>query len=262
MHPILLELGSFSIKTYGFLVAVGFLTGITIALKEAKRIGYDPQTVLDLSFYMIVGAIVGSRIFYVLTHLSYYRRSPLDMLKVWQGGLTFFGGFILAGALCIWIIRKHNLNTWETLDLFAPSLAIGVFFGRLGCFCAGCCYGEPCSLPWAVTFTDLNCLAKLNVALHPTQLYSAAGALITFAILMFLRKRKAFNGQLAVLWVLLYSSFRSVIELFRGDPRGDLVAGRYPTSQILALLLILGAIATYAYLRKKAGHGPGDTGTP
>ena len=249
MHPILLQIGGFSIKTYGFLVATGFLVGIIVALKEARRIGYDPQFILDLSFYIILGAIIGSRLFYVVTHISYYRDNPVDALKVWQGGLTFFGGFILAAVVCVWMIRKKGLGIWKTLDLFAPSMAIGVFFGRLGCFSAGCCYGKPCDLPWAVTFTDIQSLAMRNIPLHPTQLYSSFGALITFIVLMMLRKRKSFDGQLALTWVLCYSGFRSLIELFRGDPRGDLISGTYPVSQVMALLLFFCALAAFPVLK-------------
>jgi phosphatidylglycerol:prolipoprotein diacylglycerol transferase len=253
MHPILLQFGSFSIKTYGLFIAMGFLMGITFALKEAKRSGYDPQLILDLSFYMIIGAIVGSRLFYVLTHISHYQQTPLDAFKVWQGGLTFFGGFILSMIICIWIIKKHKLSIWKIFDMFAPSLAIGVFFGRIGCFFAGCCYGKPCSLPWAVTFTDPHSLAKLNVSLHPTQLYSAAAAFITFLILIVFRKRKSFDGQLALMWILLYSFFQLIIEMFRGDVRGDLLFGQYPASQVLALLLLLFALILFPILKKRNG---------
>ena len=100
MHPILLELGPLSIKTYGFLIAVGFLIGIALASREAKRVGINQQAVLDLAFYIILGAIIGSRLFYVLTHPEYFRDSMLDAFKVWEGGLTFYGGFIMA----LWLL--------------------------------------------------------------------------------------------------------------------------------------------------------------
>ena len=251
MHPILVQFGSFSIKTYGFLIATGFLLGITLAVSEAKRLDYNPQIILDLSFYIIVGAIVGSRLFYIATNLSYYIQNPLDIFKVWQGGLVFFGGFILSFAICIWMIKRNQLGIWKTLDLFAPSLAVGVFFGRLGCFSAGCCYGKPCSLAWAVTFTNPESLARLHVPLHPSQLYSSLGALITFLILFAFRKRKSFDGQLCLMWMFFYSGFRSIIELFRGDVRGDLWFGHYATSQILAWLLVVGSVVMFLILKKR-----------
>jgi phosphatidylglycerol:prolipoprotein diacylglycerol transferase len=251
MHPILLELGPLSIKTYGFLIAVGFLLGIALATREAKRIGINQQAVLDLAFYIILGAIIGSRLFFVITHPEYFRESPLDAFKIWEGGLTFYGGFIMALAVAVFMIKKHRLPACRTLDLFAPSLAVGILFGRLGCFFAGCCYGRPCSLPWAVTFTNPHSLAELNVPLHPVQLYAAAGSAITLAILLVLKKRKTFHGELALLWIMLYSGFRLFEELFRGGPRGDLIFNTYPASQVMALALLIAAAAMFPVLKKR-----------
>lgn len=251
MHPILFEFAGISIKTYGFFIAIGVLAAMALAVKEAQRIGYDPQIVLDMAFYMVLGAIVGSRIFYVLTHLNYYSTHPLDMLKIWEGGLTFFGGFILALAACMWMAKKNGLPLWQTFDLFAPSLAIGVMFGRMGCFFAGCCYGRECVMPWAVTFTDPNSLARLHVPLHPTQLYASVGAGITLLVLLVIKKRKSFEGQLALVWVFCYCCSRLIEELFRGDMRGDLLFGRYPASQVLAAVMLIGVMIVYPVLRKR-----------
>lgn len=251
MHPILFEIAGFSIKTYGFFIAVGFLAGMAVAVREARRIGYDPQLVLDMAFYMILGAIVGSRIFYILSHFSHYRANPLDMLKIWEGGLTFFGGFILAAAVCVWMAKKNGCGIWRTFDLFAPSLAIGVFFGRIGCFFAGCCYGRECGMPWAVTFTDPHSLARMGVPLHPTQLYAAAGAAVTLLVLLALKKRKSFDGQLALVWMFCYCCFRLIEEMFRGDMRGDLLFGRYPASQVLAAVMLAAVLVGYPVLRKR-----------
>jgi len=149
------------------------------------------------------------------------------------------------------MIKKYRLPAFATLDLFAPSLAVGILFGRLGCFCAGCCYGAPCSLPWAVTFTNPQSLAQLNVPLHPTQLYAAAGSAITLAVLLYLKNRKTFHGELALVWVMLYSGFRLFEELFRGGVRGDLVFNRYPASQVMALVLLIFAAALFPVLKKR-----------
>ena len=242
MHPILLELGPISIKTYGFLIAVGFLIGIALASREAKRVGINQQAVLDLAFYIILGAIIGSRLFF---------ESILDAFKVWEGGLTFYCGFIMALVVAVFMIKKYRLPAFQTLDLFAPSLAVGILFGRLGCFFAGCCYGRPCSLPWAITFTNPQSLAELHVPLHPTQLYAAAGSAITLIILLLLKNRKTFHGELALLWIMLYSGFRLFEELFRGGPRGDLVFNTYPASQVMALVLLIVAGVLFPVLKKK-----------
>jgi len=254
LHPILLDLGFFSIKTYGFLIATGFLIGIIVATREAKRLNVDSQLILDLAFYIIIGAIVGSRLFFVATRFSYYRENPLDIFKIWEGGLVFYGGFILAAVMCIWMIRKNNLNLLKTLDIFAPALAIGVFFGRLGCFSAGCCYGKLCDLPWAVTFTNPQGLAILNTPLHPTQLYSSIGAFFTFIIIYSFRKRKSFDGQLTLIWVFMYSGLRSIFEFYRGDVRGTLVPGQLSVTHILAFVLALSSLIALIIFKIRASN--------
>jgi len=251
MHPILIELGGFSIKTYGFLIALGFAIGLFLASREARRVGLNVQTIGDLAFYILLGAIVGARLYFILTNLSYFTQHPLDMFKIWEGGLTFFGGFIVAVMLCVWMIRKHRLPVWKTLDVFAPSLALGVFFGRLGCLSAGCCYGRECDLPWAITFTHPLTLAHNGVPLHPTQIYSAVGAILTFVLLYSLRKHKKFDGQLALLWVLCYSCVRLITEQFRGDIRGGMLTENIALSFVIAAALIITSLILYPVLRRK-----------
>ena len=251
MHPIIFEFYGFSIKSYGLFVAIGFLAGISFTLREARRQGSDPQLILDLAFYIILAAIVGSRLFYVITNLDAYRGNLLDIFKVWQGGLTFFGGFLLSFVAGVWYMKKHRMPVWKTFDLFAPSLALGEFFGRIGCFFAGCCYGKECAYPWAVTFTNPQSLGRIGVPLHPTQLYASAAALVTFLILCAVRNKKTFDGELALLWIIIYSFLRLIVESFRGDPRGYLIFGQYPVSQVLAVLLIAASLIMWSVLKKK-----------
>ena len=120
---------------------------------------------------------------------QHFLEHPLDMVKIWEGGLVFYGGVIFALPTVIWYAKKKGLPLWQTADIWAPSIAIGHAIGRLGCFCAGCCYGRPAEgLPWAVTFTNPNSLAILGTPLHPTQLYESALELMNFLILMTLRR--------------------------------------------------------------------------
>jgi len=256
MHPIFIELGGFSIKTYGFLIALGFALGLFLASREARRVGLNVQAIGDLAFYILLGAIIGARLYFILTNLDYFTQHPLDMFKIWEGGLTFFGGFIAAVMLCLWMIRKHRLPIWKTLDVFAPSLALGVFFGRLGCFAAGCCYGKECDLPWAVTFTHPLTLARAGVHLHPTQLYSALGALLTFILLYNLRKHKKFDGQLALLWILCYSFVRLINEQFRGDIRGGMLTENIALSFVIAAVLSVISLVLFPILRRKNSNSP------
>jgi phosphatidylglycerol:prolipoprotein diacylglycerol transferase len=230
------------------------MAGIFIATREAKRLNVAPQIILDIAVYIIIGAIVGARLFFVATRFSYYKDNPLDVFKIWEGGLVFYGGFILALIVCAWFIKRNNLKLWQTFDIFAPALAIGVFFGRLGCFFAGCCFGKACKLPWAVTFSDPQSLAVLNTPLHPTQLYSVAGSLFTFIIIYSLRKRKSFDGQLAMIWVFMYSGLRSIIEFYRGDIRGAIIFGQFPVTQVIAFLFAFSSMALFIVLKVRSSR--------
>ena len=231
MHPLLLEIGSFRIYTYGVFLALAFWTALMVAKNGAKHEGLDPEVMNDLFLYILISAIVGSRVFYVATTFEEYIRKPLDMFKLWEGGLVFYGGFIAAALTAVFYVKKRRMPVSRTADAAAPAVAFGHFMGRLGCFFAGCCYGKSCDLPWAVTFENPDSLAPLGVPLHPTQLYSAFNNLIVFGILIFFRKRKKFHGQLFFLYILLYGLTRSFIEYFRDDFRGTMIGGLLSPSQ-------------------------------
>ncbi len=201
MFPVLFHIGGFTVLSYGLFMAVGFLLGIGIAVREARRKGIPPEKILDLSFYIIFSAIIGSRLLFVLINYPHYLEHPLDFFKVWEGGLVFFGGLILSFLTGLWIIRKQKLLFWETADLMAPSIAIGQAFGRLGCFAACCCFGRTTNRFWGVTFTHPDSLAPTGIALHPTQLYEALTALIIFFILWFFKDRQKNSGMIFLLYL-------------------------------------------------------------
>lgn len=137
MYPILVKIGDFTLHTYGVLLAIGFLLAVVLALKEARRIGIDPNLIMDLSFYLLIAALLGSRLFYVLGNLEEFRDNLIDAIKFWRGGLVYYGGLIFALLTGLWYIRKHRLSFPQITDIFAPPIAIGLAVGRLGCFSAG-----------------------------------------------------------------------------------------------------------------------------
>jgi phosphatidylglycerol:prolipoprotein diacylglycerol transferase len=251
MHPVLLRIGPFAVHTYGVFVAMAFLSAIALALREARREGEDPNKILDVCFYALVAAIIGSRILYVLVNWSIFRHDPLEILRLWHGGLVFYGGFIGALITALWCINKKGLPLLKTMDIMAPSIAFGQFVGRIGCFFAGCCYGKTCDLPWAVTFTHPESLAPKGVPLHPTQLYSSLNSLLIFFALMWLRRIKRFEGQIFWVYVLLYAVTRSILEHFRGDERGMFLEGMLSTSQLIGLIAAVIAIAMMIILRRR-----------
>jgi phosphatidylglycerol:prolipoprotein diacylglycerol transferase len=252
MHPILFEIGPLTIHTYGFFVAMGFLVGLSFAVRQAKKEGISSQKIIDLGFYILLASIIGSRLFYIFVNPSYYMSNPLDIFKIWEGGLVFYGGVLLVIPTVIWYVRRNNIGLWKTADVFAPSIAIGHAFGRIGCFFAGCCYGRIAeSLPWSIIFTNPECLAPTNVPLHPTQLYEAGGEAVNFLILITLRKYKSFNGQIFLAYILIYSVLRFTIEFFRGDVNRGFIIENLSVAQGISLLMFLGAVIGLLILRRK-----------
>lgn len=251
MSPILFRLGSLSIYAYGFFLALGFVVGLILAVLKTQKEGVPFEHVANLFFYTVLSAILGSRLLFILVNVDLYRQNPLQMFKIWEGGLVFYGGLILAVAVSMGYMRWHRLPVWKLADLFSPSIAIGLFFGRLGCFFAGCCYGKETSLPWGVVFTDPNSLAPLHAFLHPVQLYEAGGNLALFFFLKWREKKKAFDGEIFWLLILLYAMIRFFVEMMRGDPRGSVFYGLLSTSQGIGIFLGILSLFMLFYLRKK-----------
>lgn len=251
MYPELFKIGPLTIHTYGVLVTAGFLLGLGFAVRQAKKEGVPPNKIVDLSFYILLSALIGSRLFYIMINANYYLKNPLDIFRVWEGGLVFYGGLLLTVPTVLWYVKRNALSLWVTADLFAPSLAIGHAIGRIGCFYAGCCYGKPAEgLPWAVTFTDPQTLALVGIPLHPTQLYESLGELTIFFALIALRRHKSFNGQLFVIYVILYSVLRFIVEFFRGDVARGFITQQLSFSQGVSVLIFLTAVAGFIVLRR------------
>jgi len=236
MHPILFSFYGITIHTYGFFLALGVLAAIFMARQEAIRLNVDPDKIMDACFYVVVAAIVGSRLFYVATNLDAFISAPLEIFKIWNGGLVFYGGFIGAVIVVLIFFKMHHMPLGKCADIAAVALPLGHFFGRIGCFSAGCCYGKVCNLPWAVTFNHPESLAHpLHVPLHPTQLYESGANLIVFLLLFFFRKSKQYDGQLFWIYMAVYGVNRSIIETFRADFRGGELFHLLSISQTIGL---------------------------
>jgi phosphatidylglycerol---prolipoprotein diacylglyceryl transferase len=241
MHPLLVNIGPFTVYTYGFFIAMGFLIGMGWATYEAKQRGMDPKIISDVGFFIILSAIIGSRLLYVMINPLYFMTRPLEIFMFWKGGLVFLGGALLASLSVYIFFRRRSMSVWPWADCFAPGLALGDFIGRFGCLSAGCCFGKTCDLPWAITFTNPASLAPLHIALHPTQVYHSLAGLSTFVILLALRNRLKGAGQLFGLFLILYSVFRFSVEFFRGDYRGDF--GIFSVTQMIALLVLAAGVS-------------------
>jgi phosphatidylglycerol:prolipoprotein diacylglycerol transferase len=255
MHPVLFQFVAFGrtfvIHTYGFFIALGLLAAIFISKREARLVDQDPEKIADLIFWILVAAILGSRIFYVIVYWDqFYPDKLLDVVKIWEGGLVFYGGFIGAVIASVIFLRKNNLPFWKSADILAPAIPFGHALGRLGCFSAGCCFGKECHLPWAVTFTNPEALAKLNVPLHPTQIYESSVNFLIFLFIINYKRAKKFDGQVFLTYVMIYAVARSILETFRGDFRGADIAF-LSVSQFVALVLGVCAAGMMVWLRKQ-----------
>jgi phosphatidylglycerol:prolipoprotein diacylglycerol transferase len=222
------------------------LAGISWVGYAARREGIALEKLFDLCFYIILGDILGARLFYALFEDRSILTHPLDFFKIWQGGLVFYGGLVGSVAVSIWYLRKHRLPFWKVADLFMPGLALGHAIGRLGCFCAGCCYGRPASehFPFAVTFPhNPESLAPPGIPLYPTQLMESAAEFCIFLILAWFLKKKKFDGQVLLLYLILYSIVRITLEFFRGDmERGFVIGQTISFAQIIGFSLIVFAV--------------------
>jgi phosphatidylglycerol:prolipoprotein diacylglycerol transferase len=264
MHPILFEipridlgdwvLGPIPIRMYGLMIGVGFLISMYLASRQARKEGVDPDRVLDMGVYLLLAAIVGSRILYVLTNLQEFSGNPLDAFAIWKGGLVFYGGLLAAVPTGIWYVRRHKLPVWKTADIMAPYIALGHGFGRLGCFFAGCCFGTPCSGPLCITFSDPQSLAPLGVPLVPTQLLESGGEFLIFGMLLLVRRFRKFDGQVFWFYPLFYAILRFSIEFYRGDVvRGLYFGGIISTSQIIAIGMVFLSFFMLWRLRRTSG---------
>ena len=158
-----------------------------------------------------------------------------------RSGGVFYGGLIAAVVMALWYLRRHRMPVWDVTDVFAPGIALGHVIGRLGCLFAGCCFGKPTSVPWAITFHNeyaaRNVGTPLNVPLHPTQLYEAGAELLILVFLLVTERRgRPFAGRTFWGYLLLYGISRFIIEFFRGDSRGTI--GMFSTSQFVSLLIV------------------------
>lgn len=234
MHPVLLRLGGLEIRSYGVMLAAAFLVGTWYLLRRVRRKGVmTEEQVYELAIYLVLGAVVGARLAYVVLFWDYYRLNPGAAFRVWEeGGLTFYGGLLVDLLIALLFLRRHRIPLGEAFDLGAPAIALGYAVARLGCFLNGCCYGHFTSLPWGVDFGD--------GPRHPTQLYAALASLLIFFLLRRQEERKPFPGYLFLLYLSLYALYRFLVEFWRESP---LVFSWLTQGQLASLFLGLAAFS-------------------
>ncbi len=255
MHPVLFKIGdSFTIYSYGFFIVIGAVIGIIyVSWQTRKKYQLPFDSVNTLFLVLLLAAIVGGKAFLFFEKPGYY----IDNFSaLFTGrGFVFYGSLLFCIPTMLYFFKKFKLPTWPMLDIMAITTCIVHFFGRIGCFMAGCCHGIEWHGPLAVIFTDEKCLAPLDTPLHPTQLYSAGMILIILILLILIKKFQSFEGQLFLSYLILYAGGRSIIEIFRGDiSRGFVIDGILSNSQFISIIVITTTLYFYirAYKRRSS----------
>jgi phosphatidylglycerol:prolipoprotein diacylglycerol transferase len=242
MYPTLFHY----IHTYGLMLAIAFLVGIWWVTREGKKQDIPPEKVMDLGLWVLIAAVVGARIAYVLPHWNEFAARPLSVVAVWEGGLTFYGGVLLAVPVGFFYMWKNQMPIWRTADLVAPAFALGVFFGRIGCLLNGCCFGLPTKLPWGISFPE-NCPASYQfdgARIHPSQAYESLAGLAIFGLLLLVKRKKRADGALFFIFVLSYNLWRFASDFWRYyDPQSTVAWGRLEISQSQIMSLALGVLS-------------------
>lgn len=265
MYRILFTIGSFSIYSYGVMIALAFIAAILFAMKEAKKSGEDPERILDLSLYVILGALIGGRLGYVLTNLDYYMRNPMQILYFRQGGLSLLGGFFVAYFLCWLYVKRTKISFWKYSDIAAPSIALGIGIGRIGCFLNGCCYGLVSenygikfpSLPMPPVYLQqlkdglIASGSSYTLPVIPTQLYSSLYGFLIFFILLWIKKYKKYDGFLMLSFFILFSISRFTIEFFRFSENNYKVFNLLTITQTILIGVVLVSLVFMNILKKK-----------
>lgn len=251
MYPEIFRIGTFPVTTYGIFLALGMLCALFVASRLARQDGLPKERIYDLGLWTLVGGLVGSKV------LMYFVEPDVQLLSLdfLRSGGVFYGGLIGGFLAVVILVPLYKLNFWKVADAYAPGVALGQAFGRQGCFSAGCCWGKPTDLPWGVHFTQagheytgvpIYTADGLDLHLHPTQQYESILMFGVFALLFFLHRKKKFDGQILILYGIIYSIIRFSIEFVRDDPRGDLfgftTATGLSTSQGVSLIVAVGSI--------------------
>lgn len=253
MHSEAFTILGITVYWYGILAATGFMVAFIAAGRRARLEGMTADTVMNLAPWIIIGAIVGARLLYVITFWEeeFANRPLLDVFRLRRSGLVYYGGLIGASLGTIIYARKNKIHLWKLADVMAPSIALGHAFGRIGCLMTGCCYGTPTDLPWAIHFPKDHWTRGIGV--HPTQIYESALNFLLYFGLAWLFRRKTFNGQVFAAYLIGYAFLRAVVETFRGDYEKPFLIGIATPGQTVSIVIMILGVGLWV-LNKKGNN--------
>ena len=243
MHPVLFRFHAITIYTYGFFVALAVLVAYFFAGQRAKSMNLDSSMASDLVFYLFVSGVIGARLFYVIQHTEDYQGHLLKMISIPEGGLVWYGGFIVAALVGLGIAAWKRWPFLKLCDLLAPILPLAHAIGRLGCFFNGCCFGRE-TRSWTGLVFPGDEVPRL-----PVQLFEAGALFLLSISLFYYSRKKRPEGELFSLYLIVYSVFRFFIEFLRGDQKLLLFL---TTPQWTSIFLFFGAIFLFFIINKKS----------
>jgi phosphatidylglycerol:prolipoprotein diacylglycerol transferase len=262
MHPILFHIGSFPVRSYGAMIVVGFLLGIWRVRRLCKRRmetepegsprRIDPDAALDIGVMTLFSGLLGARLLFVLLDWKSFSGRPLEIFKIWEGGMSLHGSLILGVAYLVYAARRWKYSLLVLGDLAAPTFAICYILGRVGCFLNGCCYGNACDLPWGVRFPDEHTRGLLTPPSHPVQIYGSLFHVLFLWILTRVERRPRRDGQIFFLEVVLYGGYRGFVEFFRAGATSTYLAPNLPFTEthVISVVMIIAGIAGLVWTRK------------
>ncbi len=219
MYPVLIQLGSFELRSYGFIAALSFFLGLWLSTREARRKGLDPRLVQDFALFALLGGIIGARIYFILfSNPAYYLQNPWEIWAVWHGGIGVIGALVGGLLVALWYCHRKKLSFWRFADVFAPGIPAGQTVGQLACLLNGDSYGRPTNLPWAIFYTDPRSFAPLNVPLHPIEVYEMVNYFLVFLLVWQTKEKYKTDGFAFLTYLTGYGVARFSVEFFRGNP--------------------------------------------
>ena len=262
-NPIILSIGPIHIYWYGFFIVLGIIAAIMVTIKIARHYKIKEDQVLDLAFWLIIGGVIGARIFHILIEWRYYLNNPIDIFKVWQGGLAIHGA-IIAGLIIVYCYaKKIKTDFWKLTSIIVPGLALAQAIGRWGNYFNQELFGRPTSLPWGIFINPMNRPFEYfsNSYFHPTFLYESLGDFLIFAFLFlgqawFIKKKKVKEINFKILvfgYLILYSVLRFMLEYLRLD--SAYIIGGLRHAQITSLVMIIASLAWMTISLRKAKGG-------
>jgi len=253
MYPDVFRWGILHVRSYGVMLALAFLVGTWLSLREARRRGLDEDKLVTVILFSLVSGVVGARALYVLEHVDEFRGGWGSVLAIWQGGLTLYGGLAAGSFVGLLAARRLQLPMWSVADAVAPSIALGTVFGRIGCFLNGCCYGKPTRLPWGVVYPpdSFPGLEFGGTPLHPAQLYFSFAGLMLFILLWSMRKRSSVPGELFWSMVGLFGVVRAALDFTRAYEPSSVVTrfGSLDVTESQLISVAMGLLAVLMILR-------------